>query len=371
MSETARIESIAELRAFRVALIKFVDACNVALGDAESDMQRTMTWLERDQLAYWTGQLAKRAEIVTRAKEAVRMKKLFKSPTGAMQSAVEEEKALRVAIRMHEEAEQKIVACKRWARRLQKEIMMYKGGVTRFTSVLGGDIPRALARLDVMSASLEDYATLAAGAGAGQAGGASTGAFGGDAAGGSMARSADAAPAAAEPWGGIDVAALRENVPPPEVRAGAPYVDVREETWVLPPLSVESRKAMIGLGQSGQPLANDDTVIVAKGAWSAPRIYLERRAPAGPHDSGWYLASTETAGIIALNAVPVRDLLEIRPDFRELLAMPEGFLLLIGDDGIRSIFTPRGEDLWAEQRAAAAKALETEAADNPPLPATG
>src|ERR671916_845658 len=90
MSEIARIESIAELRAFRVALLKFVDACNVALGDAESDMQRTHTWVERDQLSYWNGQLAKRAEMVTRAKEALRMKKLYKSPTGGTQSVVEE-----------------------------------------------------------------------------------------------------------------------------------------------------------------------------------------------------------------------------------------------------------------------------------------
>src|SRR4029453_10950565 len=184
MSETARIDSIAELRAFRVALIKFADACNVALGDAESDMQRTLTWLDRDQITYWNGQLAKRAEIVTRAKEAVRMKKLFKSPTGSQQSAVEEEKALRIAIRNYEEAEQKIVACKQWSKRLQKEIMMYKGGVSRFTSVLGGDMPRALAALDAMAASLEAYATLAAGGGSAGAGaGAVPGAFAGDAAG--------------------------------------------------------------------------------------------------------------------------------------------------------------------------------------------
>src|SRR3954463_7831606 len=181
MSETARIDSIAELRAFRVGLIKFTDACNVALGDAESDMQRTLTWLERDQITYWNGQLAKRAEMVSRAKEAVRMKKLFKSPTGHTQSVVEEEKALRVAIRLHEEAEQKIVACKQWTRRLQKEIMMYKGGVTRFTSVLGGDIPRALAALDAMASSLEAYATLSAGAGGGAgAAAAGTGGYSGD-----------------------------------------------------------------------------------------------------------------------------------------------------------------------------------------------
>src|SRR5688572_19526617 len=205
MSEIARIDSIAELRAFRVALLKFVDACNTALGDAESDMQRTFTWVERDQLSYWNGQLAKRAELVTRAKEAVRMKKLYKSPTGSTQSVVEEEKALRAAIRMYEEAEQKIVACKQWARRLQKEIMMCKGGVTRFSSFLGGDIPRALAKLDSMAGSLEAYAALGTASGVGAGAGGATGAFGGDMSAGSMSRSPDEAPAR-ESYAPLDVA---------------------------------------------------------------------------------------------------------------------------------------------------------------------
>src|SRR4051794_25829414 len=250
MSETARIDSIAELRAFRVALIKFTDACNVALGDAESDMQRTLTWLERDQITYWNGQLAKRAEMVSRAKEAVRMKKLFKSPTGHTQSSVEEEKALRVALRLQEEAEQKIVACKQWAKRLQKEIMLYKGGVTRFTSVLGGDVPRGLAMLDAMASSLEQYATLSAGGGggAGAAGGpGAQGAFSGDSL-ESMARAADEAPKPAadpaEQYGGLDIAALRANVPPADVRAAAPSIDIREEPWRLPTLPADVRKAV-------------------------------------------------------------------------------------------------------------------------------
>jgi hypothetical protein len=351
MSETARIESIAELRAFRVAMVKFVDACNVALGDAEADMQRTHTWLERDQISYWNGQLAKRAELVARAKEAVRMKKLYKSPTGGTQSVVEEEKALRVAIRMHEEAEQKIVACKQWARRLQKEIMMYKGGVTRFTSVLGGDVPRALAKLDAMAGSLEAYATLAAGGG-GAGAAAVAGAFSESSA-GSMARAAGEAPGGASPatGGALDIAELRNNVPPPDVRAAAPVADIREEAWALPPISADARKAVIQFGQPSFPVSKDDTLIVAKGAWSAPQVYFERRPPAGPGDSGWFLAPTEVRGIIALSRVPVRDLLEVRPDFPELLSLPESYLVILDASGIRAVFSPVGDDLWAEKRA--------------------
>ena len=350
MSETARIDSIAELRAFRVALIKFAESCNVALGDAEADMQRTLQWLERDQVSYWNNQVAKRAELVARCKEAVRMKKLFKSPTGSQQSAVEEEKALRIAIRNYEEAEQKIIACKQWSKRLQKEIMMYKGGVTRFTSVLAGDIPRALGALDAMATSLEQYAALSAGGGGGgAAAAAATGGYGVGSGLPTMSRSPD------EAWkgtGALDIAALRANVPPPEVRAAAPDTDIREEKWELPALSTDARKAVVELKQTATPVDSSQTVVMAKGTWSAPRIYLERRAATSPTDTGWYIASTDTAGIVALNKVLVRDLLEIRPDLRELLALPEGYLAVVDREGIRSVFTPVGEDLMARKPAA-------------------
>lgn len=344
MSETARIDSIAELRAFRVALIKFAESCNVALGDAEADMQRTLQWLERDQISYWNNQLAKRAELVSRCKEALRMKKLFKSPTGSQQSAVEEEKALRIAVRNFEEAEQKIVACKQWSKRLQKEIMMYKGGVSRFTSVLGGDVPRALGWLDAMATTLEQYATLSAGGGGGAAAAAGAGDYSSHSGLPSMSRSPEGI-AGGKGTGVLDIAALRGNVPPPDVRAAAPDTDIREEQWTLPVLSADARKAIVDLKQPVTPVDPAQTVVMAKGAWSAPRIYLERRAATSPADAGWYIASTDTTGIAALNKVLVRDLLEIRPDFRELLTLPEGYLAIVDSDGVRSIFTPVGEDL--------------------------
>ena len=345
MSETARIDSIAELRTFRVALIKFAESCNVALGDAEADMQRTLQWLERDQISYWNGQLAKRAETVARCKEAVRMKKLFKSPTGSQQSAVEEEKALRIAIRNYEEAEQKIIACKQWSKRLQKEIMMYKGGVTRFTSVLGGDVPRALAVLDAMATSLEEYAALSASASGAAAAAGTGGDYSSHSGLPSMSRSPDEIGGKAT--GVVDIAALRANVPPADVRAAAPEVDIRDEKWALSALSPDARKSVVELKQPTAPVDSSHTLVMAKGAWSSPRIYLERRAATSPTDTGWYIASTDTTGIVALHKVTVRDLLEIRPDFRELLTLPEGYLTVVDGDGIRSIFTPVGEDLVA------------------------
>ena len=72
MSNPARVESIEALKMFRRAIIKFVEAANVALGDAESEMQRRLNWLENEQDSYWQGQIRKRQEEVSKCKDAVR-----------------------------------------------------------------------------------------------------------------------------------------------------------------------------------------------------------------------------------------------------------------------------------------------------------
>jgi len=105
MSNPARVESIDALKMFRRSIIKFIEAANVALGDAESEMQRRLNWLENEQDSYWQGQIRKRTEDVAKAKDAVRQKELFKDFAGRTPSADQEKKALRIAIARLEEAE--------------------------------------------------------------------------------------------------------------------------------------------------------------------------------------------------------------------------------------------------------------------------
>jgi hypothetical protein len=179
---------------------------------------------------------------------------------------------------------------------------------------------------------------------------------------GGMARSPDEAePKAAAPDAGaearehyapLDIGALRESVPPADVRAAAPAtLDVRSEQWPHAHLANDARKAVIDLHQAGRPVELQQTLVIARGAWSAPRAFLERRSPASPTDTGWYFAPTELGGITAMNTVPVRDLLEVRPDLREVLTLPDGYLVVLDAQGVRSIFTPTGDDAWAAKPA--------------------
>jgi hypothetical protein len=178
MSNTARVDSIDTLKVFRVALIKFGEESNAALASAESEMQRMVGWLERDQQTFWQFQLRKRQEGLSRAQEALRMKKLFPDSSGRFPTPVEEEKQVRKWKAAVEEAEQKLAACKRYARILQKAIMDYKGGVQRLSTWVEAEVPNAVARLDRMVGKLEAYVALSAASGRSPVHEASLSAFG-------------------------------------------------------------------------------------------------------------------------------------------------------------------------------------------------
>jgi hypothetical protein len=164
----ARVHSVDALTHFRVALIKFAEAANAALGDSDAEVQRTLMWLQGEQQQFWTGQIRKRHEKVNQCKDAVRQKKLYKDSTGRTQSAVDEEKALAIAQKRLAEAEQKLANTKRHALRLQKEMHMYKGAVQRLSTQVTAELPNAVASLDRMVAALEAYLTLTAAGGTGE-----------------------------------------------------------------------------------------------------------------------------------------------------------------------------------------------------------
>src|SRR5215471_3698773 len=105
MAGSAHVESIEALKYFRVSLIKFAETAASALSNAESDTRDMMNWLENEQHAHWQGQIRKRHDLVERAREELRMKKVFRDSAGRVPSAIEEEKALRLAQIRLEEAE--------------------------------------------------------------------------------------------------------------------------------------------------------------------------------------------------------------------------------------------------------------------------
>jgi hypothetical protein len=157
----ANVESVDALRAFRRALIKFAEAANVAITEAEADAQGTYRWLESEQRMHWATEVRKASDLVSRCEEALRQKRIFKDSSGRTPSAVDEEKALSKAKRIKEHAEERFENVRRYTPRLNREILLFKGQIQRLATFLASDIPHALASLDKMVGTLEAYTTLA------------------------------------------------------------------------------------------------------------------------------------------------------------------------------------------------------------------
>jgi hypothetical protein len=186
----ARVHDIDVIRQFRAALVKFLESANSALTDSDGEITRKIGWLEGEQQHFWSMQVRKWNEEVNRAKDAVRQKRIFKDSLGRQQSTVDEEKHLKKCQRTLEEAEQKLENTRRHAKQLQREHLLYRGGVQRLATALSSDMPNAIAMLDRVTVQLEKYVSAAPTLATSEAGPDTTGAFGTDAD-GSMKRAVE------------------------------------------------------------------------------------------------------------------------------------------------------------------------------------
>ncbi|HRK29810.1 MAG TPA: hypothetical protein PLD59_01930 [Tepidisphaeraceae bacterium] len=156
----ARVEDIDAVKRSKLALQKFQEAANVALSEAESDLIRTMLWIDTEQSTYWQGQVRKRTGLLSQAEERLRMKKLFKDSTGSKPSTIDEEKAVKVAKQRLEEAHQKVIMVSKWKRQMEKVAHDYKGSVQRFATTVQSSLPNTIAKLEAMTRQLEQYLGL-------------------------------------------------------------------------------------------------------------------------------------------------------------------------------------------------------------------
>lgn len=338
MRESARVESIEALAAFRGSLCKFSDVVEIGLQEAESEIQRTNSWLKNEQLSFWKDQIRKRAEIVLQTKHDLNRKKLYKTPTGGRYSTVDEEKALKVAKMRHEEAEQKLRNVHRWIGRLAKEVILYQGQVNALRQAAGVGVPKAVAHLDRLVGSLEAYVSLAAPVGGRPAGDDSGAGIGvGDQA-PSMARDVQDSEF---DWT-KEHERLRKLAPSRSVLDAAPLQEARFRWIDGSEIDLPRRKAIAALGSQSASFGGDDKVVLAKDVWASSRVFLERVAAPSEGDTGWFIGPANCATTQACLSVRVDDLLQARPDFLEILELPKGFLVVLNSGSIEAVFDDRG-----------------------------
>lgn len=166
----ANITSPEVLRDFRVKLVKFDGKAKQALASVKEEVSRVTEWLKREQDAHWKRQIRKWEEAVVQLRiEYLRVTQSDKYLRGS--SGVDEKKALERAIRMKELSQQKLENVKKWSWAVEHKAGKLLQPCNNMAHQLEHLTPRALARLDTMMESIEDYLKSANMGGGGSVGG--------------------------------------------------------------------------------------------------------------------------------------------------------------------------------------------------------
>lgn len=162
MADSARVDSLSLLKELRASIIKFGENARMALGEADADIQRTITWLSSEAQPHWQGQVRKCSASLAQAREALRQKTVYRSADGGRPSVVDEKIAVTNAQRRLEHAQAKLKNVERWRRQLEQEILQYRGQVQPIQRTVDDDVPRAVALLDRVMDNLDAYVAVAA-----------------------------------------------------------------------------------------------------------------------------------------------------------------------------------------------------------------
>ncbi len=162
MGRFDKVGSVDTLKELLSNLCTFAHIASTALEEANSDIQRTLMWLKQDRYRYWKVESRKRSEQYVRAKlELKRKQDIETSPLGGTYSFIDEKKALAVAQRAFEEAEQKLQNIQSWAPQLEREAYAFRGISQGLMDLVDVEVPNSCALLDRMIDSLESYLALA------------------------------------------------------------------------------------------------------------------------------------------------------------------------------------------------------------------
>ncbi|MBX3357603.1 MAG: hypothetical protein KF745_04165 [Phycisphaeraceae bacterium] len=326
MAGGARVMSVEALDRFRSAVSKFGEAASAALAECDSEAERAMQWLTHEQLAHWQREVRKRQERVAQAKSAVYRKELTALPERAR--AFEERDALDAAKRGLEEAERKVEAVKKWARVLDREFALYRGASQTMQDVVAREMPGAMSRLGKMIEHLQAYAMVSKGTGGTAAASTESGGQGVQAS---------------------DHARLRRRTPSDEARMRAVKSG---EAGVVGRIALVidaiegGLLARLGLG--GEAIQPGLLAVVSAGSLDGRDVYFERRCPACPEDSGWFVGSMvadSEAGVY--ETITLGDLVRLVPRSSEVLELPEGWVCVVVSGGVAAVLDVHNRDLLA------------------------
>ena len=161
MNRQVNVTSIASLRRFQAALAEYAEVVQDVLANLQLESQRTVDWVQHDQMAYWPNQVRLAGEALNEALNVLELKQLTLDGRDAP-SCTEEKMTVQRWRRRLRYAEQQVGRTRQLGPLVQHHADEYRGVLAKLAQVTDTDLPRAVAALERMAAALEKYAVSAA-----------------------------------------------------------------------------------------------------------------------------------------------------------------------------------------------------------------
>jgi hypothetical protein len=159
MSQGANVRSVDAIKDFKITLINFAEEARVGLSSTDMELRQVRNWLTRDQLSYWQAQVKRGQERVSMAKAELHRRQLSQANSESV-SDTDQKDALRDALRLLREAEEKVQTIKRWVPILEHAVSEYHSQSQPLGDRLAGSFAQTLNIITRMIAALDAYLKL-------------------------------------------------------------------------------------------------------------------------------------------------------------------------------------------------------------------
>ena len=162
MKQAADVKSIDALREFRRELKRYLDSMNSVLESLKMESNKAMGWIEQDRVRYWPRAAKSASDELVEARNALLRCKMA-AMEGQPKSCIDEKKAVEHAKSRLRHCERQVKVVRQWRHKMRHATEEFDGKAARLAHYVEADLPKAIASLDRMIASLEKYAEKAPG----------------------------------------------------------------------------------------------------------------------------------------------------------------------------------------------------------------
>jgi hypothetical protein len=155
MPRAATVSSIEAIEDFRVSLLIYISKARPSLDELGAEAMRVRQWVESDRRLYWEAQVRRRAKELETAKQ-----ELFTASLANLRDTTSSEiMAVRRAERALAQAEEKLLAVKKWGREFDSVALPMVRQLQKLETLLANDLPAAAIYLAQTIRTLDSYSS--------------------------------------------------------------------------------------------------------------------------------------------------------------------------------------------------------------------